>query len=181
MAKYCDKETIQTILAPSEPYPQRIQERVDSYRAEQGLPAATTADYKAEWNSELNKIIEKFSEYIDVEVGTAYQYIYYGNTQKFPNFDDSIKTPAKIYEICRLLCMDGALEYYHPAQVLKKSFEGMMPYREQAERELEKIRKGEISVKVIVPEGEMVSSASALVYAERTNVMTDCEFGRLGK
>ena len=181
MPRYCDRETIQTILAPSEAYPQRIQERVDAIRQDRGDPVATTADYVSAWNAELDKIIGKFSEYIDGEVGNSYQYAYYNGTQKFPNVTDTPATPAKIYEICRLLCLDGALEYYHPAQVLKKSFEGQMPYREQAEKELESIRNKEVSVKVVSGQIQDATptSTSTLVSSERVNKMTDCEFDRL--
>lgn len=180
MPRYCDRETIQTILAPSEAYPQRIQERVDALWSNEGAQP-TTADYVSAWNAELDKIIGKFSEYIDGEVGNSYQYAYYNGTQKFPNVTDTPATPSKIYEICRLLCLDGALEYYHPAQVLKKSFEGQMPYREQAEKELESIRNKEVSVKVVYSGEAGTASCSTAnpVSSERVNVMTDCEFGRL--
>lgn len=102
---------------------------------------------EGDWNTILDNLIAKMSQYIDDNVGTRYSFSYNSNTQKFPEIDDSPATPATIEEICSLLVMAKALRYYG-ANYNSKDNELIAGKLEEAENKLQKIRTGEIQLSI---------------------------------
>ena len=99
----------------------------------------------------INELIEEASEECDDEVGPRYARKYESNTQKFPDEDDTPDTPATI-KLCALWLTLSRC--YEELGEENRGVEGgrhkpnKIYYRELAEEKLEKIRNGDIDLKV---------------------------------